>query len=250
MDVLGKINAVDYIETAKRLNQNDFAYYPDFRVIAKANPDLYNFLTNQLHLKSAIGINIAVDNVKSHLLIIQNPKPEAFTKEYYHVLSLYVEYIAVALYNEKLLTLSSKDSLTGVMNRHAFDSYMSGTKDEGYIIVSGDLNNLKLINDTKGHNEGDEYIREAANTLSEIFGGPNHVFRFGGDEFICVKQAANPKTLDDILSRLRRLLRRNHVSMAIGGVWDKNPNSHLTEVIDEADRRMYLNKEDMHKNNI
>ncbi len=87
--------------------------------------------------------------------------------------------------------LARRDELTGVKNKTAykeFEDSVQGNMDNGldyltFALVVCDTNNLKQINDTRGHTAGDEYIRSSAQLLCEFF-AHSPVFRVGGDEFV------------------------------------------------------------------
>ena len=79
------------------------------------------------------------------------------------------------------------DQLTDCKNRKALD-WAYTEKLEKYFplaVVMCDINGLKEINDQKGHDAGDKFIVQTAQTLKSVF-GKRHVYRLGGDEFIAV----------------------------------------------------------------
>ena len=80
--------------------------------------------------------------------------------------------------------LTYEDGLTGVGNRSALVHAMEALEvsDNLYFVIT-DIDNFKKINDTKGHQVGDEYLKYYAKLLSELF-SPKSVFRYGGDEFV------------------------------------------------------------------
>jgi diguanylate cyclase (GGDEF)-like protein len=89
-----------------------------------------------------------------------------------------------------LETAAKVDSLTGLHNRYAFytlieDFIEMGGRGSGCIAIL-DLNNLKRINDTFGHHAGDQALLSVARRLKEIVRSSDHVFRWGGDEFVVV----------------------------------------------------------------
>ena len=83
--------------------------------------------------------------------------------------------------------------MTGVHNKNAFREYISsideklegGMDREPFAIVMCDVNDLKLINDTRGHSFGDEMIQRASRMVCGVF-AHSPVFRVGGDEFAVV----------------------------------------------------------------
>jgi len=92
------------------------------------------------------------------------------------------------------------DPLTGLANRRAFDDALincieavrSGKKP---IIVVIDLDQLKNINDTSGHQVGDEAIRTVARAITDRIRGEDAAFRIGGDEFAVIVQGGNPDAI-------------------------------------------------------
>ena len=86
--------------------------------------------------------------------------------------------------------IAYSDPLTGVKNKHAYvekeeeiDKLIAQNQMGDFAVAVFDLNGLKYINDTKGHEAGDLYIIEACRTIEKYFGKDN-LYRFGGDEFV------------------------------------------------------------------
>ena len=96
-------------------------------------------------------------------------------------------------YNEKLDKLAVRDELTGVNNRLGFNSIakemIKDCKENGkqFMMILGDMDNLKGINDVYGHLAGDSAIRAVANAFSSVKGEDGYVARLGGDEFVLIK---------------------------------------------------------------
>ena len=97
------------------------------------------------------------------------------------------------------------DSLTGVNNSHAYieaeeeiDSIMAEGWMQDFGLVVFDINGLKYINDTRGHEAGDELIIDAANLITESFPG-SPVYRIGGDEFVLFLEGENFKNRGSLL---------------------------------------------------
>ncbi|MDO5154541.1 MAG: diguanylate cyclase [Eubacteriales bacterium] len=85
---------------------------------------------------------------------------------------------------------SNTDELTGFYNRHAYEADLktleSGTVADNFVYVSMDVNSLKMVNDSLGHNAGDELLVGAAECLKKSFGSYGKLYRIGGDEFIAL----------------------------------------------------------------
>ncbi|WP_460286744.1 putative bifunctional diguanylate cyclase/phosphodiesterase [Clostridium sp. CTA-7] len=96
-------------------------------------------------------------------------------------------------YAEDMTYLANYDTLTKLLNRHNLLEYLMGlvSQEEEFSIYFIDLDNFKNINDTLGHNTGDEVLRIAADRLTELYSDNIKVGRLGGDEFIIVKKGQN-----------------------------------------------------------
>nr|WP_301335056.1 diguanylate cyclase [Holtiella tumoricola] len=85
--------------------------------------------------------------------------------------------------DEKLKYISEIDALTGLYNRYSFEEKINLYTREEYLplgMIMGDVNGLKLVNDTLGHLEGDELLKSIAEVLKKVCKAKGHVFRWGG----------------------------------------------------------------------
>lgn len=117
---------------------------------------------------------------------------------------------AVCNAEEHLQYLAHTDSITGLPNRHAFNERLSEAMrnaDQGgeLGLLLLDLDNFKTVNDTLGHQCGDDLLKLVANRLNAVSRSSDIVCRIGGDEFvvIMVRRSSNPL---DIVSLSRRVL--------------------------------------------
>lgn len=147
----------------------------------------------------------------------------------------------------ELTNMGTIDQLSGLQNRNRFNQVKDHLVDHlprTLGIAFMDLNNLKLINDTKGHEEGDAYIRAMSECFVRHFRHAE-VFRVGGDEFVVL--ASNMG--HDLFMRRLRAMQEDAESLyanalALGHVWTDDP-SGLDDLIGEADALMYENKRKM-----
>lgn len=105
--------------------------------------------------------------------------------------------------HSRLLRESLYDALTGALNRRAFAEGVgleSAKATFGTVIVA-DLDDLKRINDSHGHLVGDAVLQRLADTVRDCLRQADHIFRWGGDEFLLVLPGAKP---EDVLPRLER----------------------------------------------
>ena len=116
----------------------------------------------------------------------------------------------IALSQTMLIAYS--DPLTGIKNKHAYveeeeriDKLIGAGQMEDFAVIVFDLNGLKLINDTKGHDAGDAYIIEAVKTIERFFEGET-LYRFGGDEFVLILEGEGFKNRQKMLSEFESFI--------------------------------------------
>jgi diguanylate cyclase (GGDEF)-like protein len=98
--------------------------------------------------------------------------------------------------------LANTDSLTGLLNRRAFLHQAIGRAGNQTLLLL-DIDHFKLVNDTLGHDGGDEVLRVVARTLRGAVPDGGLVARLGGEEFACLCDADQAPTPDSVLERLR-----------------------------------------------
>lgn len=172
------------------------------------------------------------------------------------VLGLISFFIGSSIANHQLMSrlrvMSMIDTLSGVYNRNAMNIRI----DEFYKncnmipssvgIVFADLNGLKRVNDYEGHGAGDYLIQQAAGILRTAFAGFD-IYRSGGDEFMVICTEITPVRLDECISKLRKLsAETGRVHFAIGASY-KCGRYDLKAAMQEADEKMYKDKEDYYK---
>ena len=151
--------------------------------------------------------------------------------------------IANYLMLRQLQILSSTDMLTGLRNRNEMKRQMERLSSPGEPIgiVFADLNGLKTVNDTEGHDAGDALLRDAASALRRVF-SPQDIFRVGGDEFVVFLPGVEEEALAQKADALRAAAARyDKVSFAVG--FSAAPTgADLERAISLADERMYRDK--------
>lgn len=152
-------------------------------------------------------------------------------------------------------SLAYTDSLTGINNNTAYlrdvsalrHSIEKGTADFAVAVI--DVNGLKHINDTLGHEKGNELIIAVADAISEVFGVEN-TYRIGGDEFAVLLKNTDAEECHRLEEKFTGTLKNYkcsvHVSAAIGmSVYDKNSDESYEDVFRQADEDMYNTKAEM-----
>lgn len=161
--------------------------------------------------------------------------------------------------NKLLEQRAYTDVHTGLPNKSACEELLKNKEiiDEPTACIMFDLNNLKLVNDTKGHSAGDQLIMNFAHLIRKVIPANDFVGRYGGDEFMAVIYRTSKTEVEEIINSLcKETDRYNHngnqmaISYACG--WSLSvdePGCTLQMLLDQADDHMYENKHSCRKCN-
>ena len=144
------------------------------------------------------------------------------------------------------------DNLTKVLNRDSFYADVKQYGEEKIThVLSIDVNDLKITNDTKGHAAGDKLIRDVADILRESLDDACYLYRVGGDEFVVLCLLRSNDEVKDMVKRMYKKIEESGYSLAIG--WQTvTSDISIDEAYKRADREMYETKAKMkaeeHKN--
>ncbi len=151
---------------------------------------------------------------------------------------------------DELHKLSYFDRLTGLKNRQSYRIALENFEKnpaETLGVVYADINGLKGINDTQGHEAGDMLIIKLSKIIKEVF-GEKGIFRLGGDEFVVLNENVGEKEFEDELSTLKILIaKEKDLKVSIGYSWNKN-TKNITDEIGKADTLMYMEKQSLYSN--
>jgi len=158
----------------------------------------------------------------------------------------------------EILALSITDQLTGLHNRRGFLSLagqqlkLAERNKSGMLLFFVDLDGLKWINDTLGHEEGDKALIETATVFKETFRTSDIIARLGGDEYVALTVDMTEANSELFAARLQSLIdarnnqknRRYRLSISIGcSYYDPENHSSIDELITSADKLMYEQKQ-------
>jgi diguanylate cyclase (GGDEF)-like protein len=160
------------------------------------------------------------------------------------------------LLERELRSLALTDDLTGLYNRRGFlasaaqQLKLARRNTQESLLFFCDVDNLKEINDSFGHGEGDLALIRAADALEQTFRDSDILARLGGDEFAVLAFEASVQYQEAILHRLAKSLKkvnasesRYKLSLSVGvGRFDPMRSVSLGELMSQADRAMYEQK--------
>lgn len=158
---------------------------------------------------------------------------------------------------DQLRALSLVDELTGLYNRRGFltlahqQSKLANRTKKEMLLLFADLDNLKWINDTQGHHEGDLALLEIAKIMRETFRESDIIARVGGDEFAVLAMGAGVENAEILITRLQENLEAHNAhrnrdyspSISVGvAAYDPRRPCSVDELLARADRSMYEHK--------
>ena len=147
--------------------------------------------------------------------------PRRFSDDDLTILATYASQATVALENQGLIrekTLARTDGLTGVYNRSylelALDQAMHSLHRNGGLVslLFIDVDDLKSVNDERGHMAGDRVLRELADLLAESCRETDTVARYGGDEFVVLMPDTDAHGAQQVLAKIDKAIERRNTA--------------------------------------
>jgi len=169
---------------------------------------------------------------------------------------LLVENINTA--KQRIRALSDRDELTGIYNMRAFarlaeqEHEIAGRAERAYSLLMVDIEHLKALNDTYGHEAGNRAVNLVAEALQRLTRSSDVVARFGGDEFIVLLVSADRAAAEEVAQRVRNVVfattlevdvKMVRLKVNVGAASFPESGSSLQAVMTAADRLMYKDKE-------
>jgi diguanylate cyclase (GGDEF)-like protein len=144
---------------------------------------------------------------------------------------------------EQLRDLAERDFLTGILNTRVFDEALARRCATGrpFLLLLGDMDDLKAVNDTHGHAAGNTELRRVAEALSRALRPGDELARVGGDEFAILTEA-RVTDAQQLCTRLRNKLAADNLHMTFGWAALDDDGVAPLELFRKADDRLYAAK--------
>lgn len=158
----------------------------------------------------------------------------------------------------RIRALSDRDELTSVYNMRAFarlaerEHENASRTQQNYAVLMVDIEHLKTLNDTYGHEAGSRAVKLVAEALVRLTRSTDVVARYGGDEFIVLLAGADKSVADDVAQRIRNVVfattlevdvKMVRIKVNVGAASYPESGNNLEAVMAAADRLMYKDKD-------
>ncbi len=192
--------------------------------------------------------------------IILKSEPKWFSSTFTRVMNTAGEIIGVQIASlditerkkaeSELLYLNNHDHLTGLYNRMFYEKELMRLDTKQNLplsIIMCDINGLKLINDSFGHDSGDELLKKAAEMIKKACREGDIIARIGGDEFALLLPETGDEETAQIANRIKELSSKENVanielSVSYGYDTKKTDKQKMSEVLANAENHMYRHK--------
>jgi diguanylate cyclase (GGDEF)-like protein/PAS domain S-box-containing protein len=222
------------------------------------NDEAVNY-TNQVQEGKAIPPTEVVRYRKdgSQVEVILAGSPIMMEGELIGAIGVYTDISDRVRMENELRAMALRDSLTGLYNRRGFSILaeqqlkIAAREKHNMLLLYVDLDELKTINDSFGHPEGDQALQIVGRTLQETFRKSDLIARIGGDEFVVLALESKSSSAETLLKRLKENLEINNmqnnlrfqIAVSVGCVqFDPGNPCTLIELLDQADQSMYEHK--------
>jgi diguanylate cyclase (GGDEF)-like protein len=151
----------------------------------------------------------------------------------------------------ELQSAASSDGLTGVANRRTFDQAIADLAGRSEVlplsVLLTDIDHFKLVNDTHGHQMGDDVLRGVAGVLAATARGTDLVARYGGEEFVVLLARTTEADACEVAERMRSRIADYDgavpVTASIGVASTRDEPIDLTTLVAQADQALYRAKD-------
>lgn len=149
----------------------------------------------------------------------------------------------------EILQQTKKDSLTGLLNRNAFETDISNNTEDITALISLDMNGLKVLNDTQGHHAGDEALLTLALCMNRALKSRQYAYRIGGDEFAIICRKASEEDVSALVSRIKSNISETKYHCSIGFCYCEDEARDIEDMLRKSDMMMYDDKKRYYEEN-
>lgn len=216
----------------------------DLEDIREKDPLQYENLKRQ-DIYSLVVVPLYDDGVVIGFYGVDNPPGKSLDYTS-NMLQIMGHFIVSSLKRRNLMRqlekMSYSDQLTGLGNRYAVERFVRNMdKRESIGVLYCDITGLKRVNDTEGHEAGDQLILRARDLLMH-FWKAYEVFRIGGDEMLILASGIQQATFQEEVCRMKEHMQEYKVVVAVGAVWKPDGTDSIDQMLTESERLMYEDK--------
>ncbi|MHC2993911.1 MAG: diguanylate cyclase [Candidatus Atribacteria bacterium] len=204
-----------------------------------------------------LGVPLKIEDKVIGAMVVQSyTNLNLYTEKDIKLMEFVSEQIATAIdrkkTEERIKHLSFHDSLTGLYNRAYFEEELERYNFPRYYplsIVIIDINGLKVINDTFGHNQGDKLLQHFAQLLTSVSRKGDIIARIGGDEFALLLPSTTSEQAHKFCERIKKTCEEDKTkpvylrpSISLGHATQEGEYQNIEILLKEADNKMYQDK--------
>ncbi len=218
----------------------------------------YRWLTEQLPYRSWLGVPLEADRTPLGVISIASTEISAFTEQDEEMLRTLGQQVVSALENARLFELATIDGLTRLLNSRYLrqklaEEFERTSKIRGQLsVVMVDIDHFKKINDTHGHEVGNEVLQHLAILLRGNLRDSDIAGRYGGEEFMLILPNTSADAAHFVSERLRRTIEETpadtdggliHITASLGVAnFPTFPAGEPDALVEQADRALYESK--------
>ncbi len=189
-------------------------------------------------------------NRAAELLLINNELAYQLSEKALREAELVLANKKLAQQNEKILFMSYHDTMTGLNNRRYYEETLFKLDKVASLpisIVMGDVNGLKLINDSFGHQIGDEIVKRVAKVIKKAVRPNDILARLGGGDFVMILPNTTNEEADKIISSIKSMLAKEkvgtvNVSVSFGCETKVNKKENIQKILSDTEDFLFRNK--------
>ena len=204
-----------------------------------------------------LGVPLKIEGRNIGAMVVQSyTNPNLYSESDIKLMEFVSSQVATAIERksseEKIKHLSFHDALTGLYNRAYFEEELERYNFPRYYplsIVMLDVNGLKVINDTFGHQEGDKLLQHLSQTLTSVSRQGDILARIGGDEFAILLPSTTSEETHEFCERIKKACQQDNIkpiylrlNISLGHTTQEGEYKDINSLLRAADRNMYQDK--------